>query len=99
VSVVCGSSLSHKCIGKSLSLLANPAMKWFLNVQMALSAVFCLWIYGGASWYSTSLCVRNSLSAVEHSLSRCANLGVSRACLRLLNVVLYASKLLVLTCF
>ena len=35
VMVACSSSLSHKCRGKSLSTLHNPAMNWFLNVRMA----------------------------------------------------------------
>ena len=50
VMVAWSSSLSHKCKGKSLSTLHNPAMKWFLNVLIARSAAFRRWMPGGTSW-------------------------------------------------
>ena len=40
--------------GKFGSVLARPAMKWFLKVRMARSEEFRRWICGGTSWYSTA---------------------------------------------
>jgi len=34
----CGRNSSHSWIGKSMSTVASPAMKWCLKVWMALSA-------------------------------------------------------------
>jgi hypothetical protein len=49
VSNACGMSPSHRWRGKSLSVGANPAMKWLLNVWMALLAALRWWMYGGAN--------------------------------------------------
>jgi hypothetical protein len=43
----CGSSLSHRLRGKFLSVLLNPAMKWFLNMRIACSAALRGLICGG----------------------------------------------------
>jgi hypothetical protein len=37
-----GRILSHKCMGKDLSVEHNPAIKWSLKDLIALSAEFCL---------------------------------------------------------
>jgi hypothetical protein len=50
VSNACGRSLSHKCSGNIGSHDANPAIKWFLNVCIALSAALRRWMCGGTNW-------------------------------------------------
>ena len=55
--------------GKFGSVVARPAMKWFLEVQMARSAELRWWMWGGTSWYSTFSAVRKALRIVEASLS------------------------------
>jgi hypothetical protein len=44
-----GSILSHKCIGKDLSVEQRPAIKWSLKDLIARSAEFRLLLYGGTS--------------------------------------------------
>jgi hypothetical protein len=87
VSRAWGMSRSHRCSGNSLSVDDRPAMKWFLNVRMALSAVLRRCIHGGASWNSTfsswKYCLR-----LEHSLSSRQSFGVSPACLSRMKHVL-----------
>jgi len=40
VSSACGVSQSHRKIGKSLSTLHRPAMKWFLNIWIAFLQLY-----------------------------------------------------------
>ena len=47
----CSMSLSHSVRGKLGSTIAKPALKWFLNVCMTLSAKFCWCVCGVTSWY------------------------------------------------
>lgn len=94
-----GMSLSHRCIGKAGLQLESPAMKWFLKVLMALSTAFLQWMYNGASWKSTPLLIRYSISTREHSLSNLASCGVSPACLSFANASLCASKIAVSVLF
>jgi hypothetical protein len=49
VITACRSNLSHKCIGKDLSVEQSPAIKWSLNDIIALSAEFGLCLYGGTN--------------------------------------------------
>jgi hypothetical protein len=44
-----GKNLSHRCMGKALSVEQMPAIKWSLNDLIALSAAYILWMYGGTS--------------------------------------------------
>ena len=44
-------------------------MKWFLNVCIALSALFDLWLIGGTNWYLMFTVVIFSFKAVDASLS------------------------------
>jgi hypothetical protein len=46
----CGNNLSHRCIGKDLSVEQSHVIKCSLNDLIALSAEFCLWLYGGTNW-------------------------------------------------
>lgn len=93
MSMACGNSLSHKCSGNSLSHVASPAMIWFLTVLIALSAALRLWMYGGASWYSTFSSTKYCFRMLAHSLSNLQSFGVSPAVLSLLKHVLYASRI------
>ena len=69
VSSACGNSLSHK-YKRNLGLTVHkPAMKWFLAVRIARSAVLRRWIPWGVSWKATRSSVKICLSALEHSLS------------------------------
>ena len=49
--VACCKILSHNWILKYLSTIHSPAMKWFLDVWISLSALFYLWLLRGTSWY------------------------------------------------
>jgi hypothetical protein len=42
VMTACGNNLSHKCIGKYLSVEQSPAFKLSLNYPISLSAEFIL---------------------------------------------------------
>ena len=50
VSSDCGMVRSHRCMGKLLSMLAHPAVMWFLAVQMACSVALAQWSCGAVSW-------------------------------------------------
>ena len=76
VSSACGMVLSHSWSGNALSIDHHPAIKWFLAVRIALSAVLVLWSLGGANWYLTSLRSKYSLTLVGHSLSSLWNFGL-----------------------
>jgi hypothetical protein len=49
VMTACGSNVSHKYIGKDLSVEQSPDIKWSLNDLIALSAEFLLLLYGGTN--------------------------------------------------
>lgn len=49
-SCACGMNLLHMAAGQSLSIVQNPAMRWFLKVWMARSAALTLWLCGSTSW-------------------------------------------------
>ena len=88
-----GTSLSHRWSGKSLSHVANPAMKWFLNVLIARSAALLRWMYGGANSNVASSSTMNSLSALEHSLSSFASLGDSPDSWSVRNTMRYPDRI------
>ena len=46
----------------------SPAIKWFLNVCIALSVLFALWLLGGTNWYLMFMVVIVSFKAVDASL-------------------------------
>jgi hypothetical protein len=77
VSCACGINLSHSCNGKFLSTVANPAMKWFLNVWIARSAALTRWFSGSTSCSVASCSFRNCLIVLEHSLSLTWNCGLN----------------------
>ena len=49
--VACYKILSRNWIWKYFSTLHSPAMKWFLNISIFLSAFIFLWLIGGTNWY------------------------------------------------
>jgi hypothetical protein len=49
VMTACGNNLSQRCIGNDLPVEQSPAIKWYLNDLIALSAAFRLWLYGGTN--------------------------------------------------
>jgi hypothetical protein len=49
VITACGKNLSHRCIVNDLSVEQSPAIKWYLNDLIALSAAFRRWLYGGTN--------------------------------------------------
>ena len=51
------------------STLHSPAIKWFLNVCIALSALFALWFLARTNWYFMSVVAIVSFKAVDASLS------------------------------
>ena len=58
--------------GSFLSVLHNPEMKLFLNVQMVISAALRRCRCGGTSWNSTYCLCMKSFRMSEYSLSsRC----------------------------
>jgi hypothetical protein len=69
IMVACWSSWHHRCMGKWASTVLRPAMKWDLNVRIALSAALRLWICGGTSWYRMFSLRRNSFIDVYASFS------------------------------
>ena len=52
-----------------LSTLHIPAMKWFLNVLIALSTLSALWLLGGTNCYLMFMVVIFSCKAVDASFS------------------------------
>ena len=71
-----GSNLSHSVIGKSGCRELNPALKWFLNVCIALSARLAIWLCGGTSWNCTLWFNIVYWRTPDVSLSRIQVLGV-----------------------
>jgi hypothetical protein len=53
------------CMGKWASIMLRPAIKWALNVWIALSAALHLWMWGGTSWYCMFYFRGNYFNAVE----------------------------------
>jgi hypothetical protein len=93
VIVAWGTSLSHRCIGKLGSVVARPAMKWFLNVRMARSAAFARWTPGGTNWYWMCSVSMYRFSTAEHSLSIRCSLGRRPARMRVLTTAVYAARI------
>ena len=77
VITACGISLSQMWRGKVGSTEQSPAMKWFLNVCMARSALFLRCRPDGVSWKSMSSLVISLMRAREASLSRRWSRGCS----------------------
>ena len=50
-------------------MLHSPAIKWLLDVCIALSALFALWFIGGIKWYLVFMVVIVSFKAVDALLS------------------------------
>jgi hypothetical protein len=90
VIVVWCTNWHHKCIGKWPSVVASPATKWDLNVWIARSAAFRLWICGGTSWYVMLFCFRKDFTAVEALLSIIWKFGLSPASVSCLYRTVYA---------
>jgi hypothetical protein len=65
----CSRRRSQRCIGKRVSVLHNPATKWFFKVRMARSAALRLCICGGTNWNSMCLLLLNCFNSSEASLS------------------------------
>ena len=77
---VCGSSRSHRLIGKSSATPANTLRKCALKFRMATSAAFLLWHPGGTN----SICILHvslmcSFMFSEISLSRTCLMGTTPA--------------------
>ena len=64
---------------KLLSTDANPAAKWFLNVHIARSDAFLLWICGGFSCTTDIIFFCFRFNAVDASLSIMLNVGACPA--------------------
>ena len=77
VNTACSVNLHHRYIGKEGSVVANIAMKLFLNVPMCLYFKFLLWQYGGTNLYVMPLSVRYSRKFFGVSLSNQCTLGCS----------------------
>ena len=67
--VSCWKSLYHNWIWKYLSTLHSITVNWFLNIWIALSALFPLWLLGGTNWYLMFMDVIIIFKAVDASLS------------------------------
>ena len=52
-----------------MSTLHSTAIKWFLDVFIALSALFAVWLLGGSNWYLMFMVVIVRFKAVDDSLS------------------------------
>ena len=64
--------------GDFLCAVHNPAMKWFFNVLIALSAAFLQWHPAGANWtVMFSSVLRKAMRSVDTSLSRMWKVGRS----------------------
>ncbi len=61
VSCTCGVSLYLNCSGKSLSIVANAAMKATLNGWIACSVAFTWWLWGSTTCILQLFLVRNFL--------------------------------------
>ena len=95
---VWGSRRHHKCSGK-LGFTHSAAMKWFLNVRIALSAALRRCMPGGASWKSISASTRNCFRSVDASLSSLWSCGRSPAAVSLLYSLAKARKISVADLF
>ena len=65
----CGSSVSHRRRGKSLSVPQRIAMKWAFHVLMARSALLRRCRFGGTNSERIPLSLRKDSRAAEVSLS------------------------------
>ena len=66
--VACGVSQNHRCIGKWVSTLERPSMKWYFHFLMPRSAALTRWMCGGTNWYSISFCLLYFLRLSDDSL-------------------------------
>ena len=83
-----GKRLSHLFNGNFLCDMHSPAIKWFLNVLIALSAAFLRWHPAGANWTVVFSSVsRKAMRSVYTSLSRMWKVGRSPAAFRFLMIV------------
>ena len=72
---------------------ANLATKWVLNVCIAHSAVFILWICGGASCTTVLSFCKSNLNSVDNSLSKTYNFGACPAFFNLSYKTSYACNM------
>ena len=92
--------MSHLLNGKFLCAVHIPAIKWFLNILIALSAAFLRWHPAGANWkVMFSLVSRKAMRYVDTSLSRMWKVGRSTAAFRFLMIVVTTLIWLVFFCF
>ena len=80
--VACGSSQHHRCIGKHVSVLEIPALKWYFHVLMARSSALTRWICGSTNWYSIFFCLLYFLRLSDASLSNQWTRGLYRLVFR-----------------
>ena len=72
--------------GNEGSALLNPTMKYSLCICVALSARFCLWLWGGASWtLNYSLFSSKYICSCDISLLSLINADSYPFCLILVN--------------
>ena len=69
------SSQSHRCMGKFLSVLIIPTIKWFLKVFIDCSAGFLRCKFGRTSWNSTNSSLINIFRPAGDSLSNFCRIG------------------------
>ena len=68
VIVACGLSWHHIGIGKRVSVLENPTIKWSFHVLMSRSAALTRWICGVTNCYSIYFCLLYLLRIADASL-------------------------------
>ena len=88
-----GSSLSHRFIGKLGGVEHRPAMKWFLNVWIALSALLRRWRPDGVSWNLMYWSCMNTRSMSDTSLSNRSSSGLRPRLLSILMLFWYARSI------
>ena len=66
MNLACGMRRSQRYLGKSLSMPARMAMKWFLKVQLVRSAALRRYMSGGTSWCDASCYSDNTLVLCAH---------------------------------
>ena len=77
VSSACCRRSHHSCSGNVFPTVHKPAMKWFLNVRIALLAAFKRWLFASTNWIVVFiLFLTKFLTTMEHSLSITCNFGV-----------------------
>ena len=95
-----GKRLSQLFNRKCLCAVHSPSMRWFLNVQIALSAAFLRWHPACANWTVVfSSVLRNSMRSVDTSLLRMWNVGRSPAAFSFRMIVVTALIWLAFFCF